>query len=64
MPMRHTQTIQNNINRLCALVRARIIFFCFPAMAFAKAYIYIIIVIIIVIIITTIITYVIIAIIV
>jgi hypothetical protein len=33
MPMGHTQPTQNNTNILCALVRAKILFFCFPAMA-------------------------------
>jgi hypothetical protein len=36
--MKHTQTIQNNNNRPCALVRAKIYFFpCFPAMVMAMA---------------------------
>jgi hypothetical protein len=35
--MKHTQTTQNNNNRPCALVRTKIYFFCFPAMAMAMA---------------------------
>jgi hypothetical protein len=35
--MGHTQPTQNNNSRSCALVRAKIIFSCFPAMAMALA---------------------------
>jgi hypothetical protein len=35
--MGHTYPTQNNNSRSCALVRAKIHFFCFPAMAMAMA---------------------------